>query len=92
MLVLFAILAIGTWKEAWVYLAGTELNGVIPALPFLEAVSRSELLNAVWGYDSSSLSRTVDTHIAKLRQKIEADPRSPRHIITIHGIGYKFLV
>ena len=57
-----------------------------------EAVSRSELLNAVWGYDSSSLSRTVDTHIAKLRQKIEADPRSPRHIITIHGIGYKFLV
>ena len=57
-----------------------------------EAVSRSELLNAVWGYDSSSLSRTVDTHIAKLRQKIEADPRSPRHIVTIHGIGYKLLV
>jgi len=57
-----------------------------------EAVSRSELLNAVWGYDSSSLSRTVDTHIAKLRQKIEANPRSPRHIITIHGTGYKFLV
>ena len=52
-----------------------------------EAVSRNELLNAVWGYDSSSLSRTVDTHIAKLRQKIEADPHSPRHIITIHGIG-----
>jgi DNA-binding response OmpR family regulator len=57
-----------------------------------EAVSRSELLNAVWGYDSASLSRTVDTHIAKLRQKIEADPRSPRHIITIHGVGYKLLV
>jgi DNA-binding response OmpR family regulator len=57
-----------------------------------EAVSRSELLNAVWGYDSSSLSRTVDTHIAKLRQKIEADPSSPRHIITIHGVGYKLLV
>ena len=57
-----------------------------------EAVSRSECYNTVWGYDSSSLSRTVDTHIAKLRQKIEADPRSPRHIITIHGIGYKFLV
>ena len=57
-----------------------------------EAVSRSELLNAVWGYDSSSLSRTVDTHIAKLRQKIEVDPGRPRHIITIHGIGYKFLV
>jgi two-component system alkaline phosphatase synthesis response regulator PhoP len=57
-----------------------------------EAVSRSELLNAVWGYDCSSLSRTVDTHIAKLRQKIETDPGRPRHIITIHGIGYKLLV
>jgi len=57
-----------------------------------ETVSRGELLNAVWGYDCFSLSRTVDTHIAKLRQKIEEDPRSPRHIITIHGIGYKFLV
>ncbi len=57
-----------------------------------EAVSRGELLNAVWGYDCFSLSRTVDTHIAKLRQKIEENPRSPRHIITIHGTGYKFLV
>jgi DNA-binding response OmpR family regulator len=44
------------------------------------------------GLRLSSLGRAVDTHIAKLRQKIETDPRSPRHIITIHGIGYKFLV
>jgi len=56
-----------------------------------EAVSRDELLNAVWGYDCSSVSRTVDTHVAKLRQKVEENPRAPRHIITIHGVGYKFL-
>jgi DNA-binding response OmpR family regulator len=54
-------------------------------------VSRTELLNAVWGYDCFSVTRTVDTHIAKLRQKIEEDPHSPKHIITIHGTGYKFL-
>jgi len=56
-----------------------------------EVVSRDELLDAVWGYDSASISRTVDTHVAKLRQKIEDDPKAPRHIITIHGAGYKFL-
>lgn len=56
-----------------------------------EVVSRTELLNAVWGYDCLSVSRTVDTHIAKLRQKIEEDPHAPKHIITIHGTGYKFL-
>lgn len=56
-----------------------------------EVISRDELLNAVWGYDCFSVSRTVDTHIAKLRQKIEKNPHAPRHIITIHGVGYKFL-
>jgi DNA-binding response OmpR family regulator len=56
-----------------------------------EVVSREHLLNAVWGYDSFPTTRTVDTHIAKLRQKIEDNPDDPRHIITIHGIGYKFL-
>ena len=56
-----------------------------------EVVSRTELLNAVWGYDCFSVTRTVDTHIAKLRQKIEEDPHAPRYIITIHGTGYKFL-
>jgi len=56
-----------------------------------DVVSRDELLDAVWGYDSSSMSRTVDTHVAKLRQKIEDNPKAPRHIITIHGVGYKFL-
>ena len=56
-----------------------------------EIVSREDLLNAVWGYESYPNTRTVDTHIAKLRQKIEDEPDDPKHIITIHGIGYKFL-
>jgi len=56
-----------------------------------EIVSREDLLNAVWGYDAYPSTRTVDTHIAKLRQKIEDKPDDPKHIITIHGIGYKFL-
>ena len=56
-----------------------------------EVVSRDDLLNAVWGYDSFPTTRTVDTHMAKLRQKIEEDPHQPRHLITIHGVGYKFL-
>src|SRR5215470_1394682 len=56
-----------------------------------EVVTRDQLLDAVWGYDSFPLTRTVDTHIAKLRQKIEDDPGDPRHIITVHRAGYKFI-
>ena len=56
-----------------------------------EIVSREDLLNQVWGYDSYPNTRTVDAHIAKLRQKIEDMPEEPEHIITIHGTGYKFL-
>ncbi len=56
-----------------------------------EIVSRDELLNQVWGYDSFPNTRTVDAHIAKLRGKIEDKPEEPKLIITIHGIGYKFL-
>ena len=54
-------------------------------------VSRDALLDAVWGYSSTPNTRTIDTHIVKLRQKIEADPSNPRHLITVHGLGYKFL-
>ena len=56
-----------------------------------EVVSRETLLDAVWGYDSAPLTRTVDMHVAKLRKKIE-DPRraEPRFLITIHRLGYKF--
>lgn len=56
-----------------------------------EIVSRDELLNQVWGYDSFPNTRTIDTHIAKLRHKIEDNPEEPKLIVTIHGIGYKFL-
>jgi two-component system alkaline phosphatase synthesis response regulator PhoP len=55
-----------------------------------EVLSRERLLNAVWSYDSGSLSRTVDMHVAKLRRKIEDRHDDPRHIVTVHGVGYKF--
>jgi len=54
-------------------------------------LSRDELLNAVWGYDAVIFTRTVDVHVAWLRQKIEPDPRHPQYIHTIHGHGYRFL-
>jgi len=56
-----------------------------------EIVTREDLLNHIWGYDSYPNTRTVDTHMAKLRQKIEEKPDEPKYLITIHGIGYKFL-
>lgn len=52
------------------------------------AVSRDELLAQVWGYDSGVVSRTVDTHMAVLRRKLEADPAEPRHFITVRKTGY----
>jgi two-component system alkaline phosphatase synthesis response regulator PhoP len=56
-----------------------------------ETVTRDQLLDEVWGYNNFPLTRTVDNHIARLRQKIEKNPAEPQHIITIHRIGYKFL-
>lgn len=56
-----------------------------------EVVTRESLLNHVWGYDSSAFTRTVDTHMARLRQKIENTPAEPRHLITVHRVGYKFV-
>jgi DNA-binding response OmpR family regulator len=56
-----------------------------------ETVSRDQLLNEVWGYDEMITSRTVDNFIVKLRQKVEDEPANPRHILTVHGIGYKFI-
>jgi two-component system alkaline phosphatase synthesis response regulator PhoP len=53
-------------------------------------LSRDELLQEVWGYKSIPLTRTVDVHIAWLRQKIEDDPKNPQYIVTIHGQGYRF--
>ena len=57
-----------------------------------ETLSRDELLREVWGYDSASMSRTVDVHVAWLRQKIEDDPRQPRWILTLYGMGYRFVL
>jgi two-component system alkaline phosphatase synthesis response regulator PhoP len=56
-----------------------------------EVITRQELLRAVWGYNFAPLSRTVDVHVAWLRQKLEEDPRQPRLILTIHGQGYRFV-
>ena len=53
-------------------------------------LSREELLNEVWGYNAMPSTRTVDVHVAWLRQKIEPNPRHPQFILTIHGMGYKF--
>jgi two-component system, OmpR family, alkaline phosphatase synthesis response regulator PhoP len=53
-------------------------------------LSRDELLNEVWGYNSTPSTRTVDVHVAWLRQKLEDNPRHPQYILTIHGLGYKF--
>jgi two-component system alkaline phosphatase synthesis response regulator PhoP len=52
--------------------------------------SRDQLLDAVWGYDAMPTTRTVDVHVAWLRQKLEENPRHPQFIQTVHGLGYKF--
>ena len=54
-------------------------------------VTRDELLNKVWGFESYPLTRTVDNHISSLRAKLEPDPAHPVHIQTVHGVGYKFV-
>jgi len=56
-----------------------------------EVVTRDELLNDVWGYENYPTTRTVDNHIATLRAKLERDPADPRHLRTVHGVGYKFV-
>jgi two-component system, OmpR family, alkaline phosphatase synthesis response regulator PhoP len=53
-------------------------------------LTREELLNEVWGYNAMPSTRTVDVHVAWLRQKIEPNSRHPQFILTIHGLGYKF--
>ena len=55
-------------------------------------VSRDNLLEEVWGYDDYPTTRTVDNFILKLRQKIEINPNRPKHILTVHGIGYKLVM
>lgn len=54
-------------------------------------LSRDELLNEVWGYDALPSTRTIDVHVAWLRQKLEPNARRPQYILTVHGLGYKFV-
>jgi len=54
-------------------------------------IPRRELLQSVWGYVADALTRTVDTHVASLRQKLEANPKRPELIVTVSGTGYKFV-
>jgi DNA-binding response OmpR family regulator len=54
-------------------------------------VGRQELLEEVWGYENYPTTRTVDNHIASLRAKFEREPAEPRHLLTVHGVGYKFV-
>jgi DNA-binding response OmpR family regulator len=54
-------------------------------------ISRDELLNEVWGYENYPCTRTVDTHILRLRKKLESEPAHPRHFHTVHHAGYKFM-
>ena len=56
-----------------------------------ERISRETLLKQVWGYQGLPNTRTVDVHVAQLRQKLEASPKAPRHILTAHRSGYKFV-
>jgi two-component system alkaline phosphatase synthesis response regulator PhoP len=55
-----------------------------------QVLSRDELLDRVWGYDATPTTRTVDVHVAALRQKVEPNPAKPRWILTVHGLGYRF--
>ncbi|MFN3243898.1 MAG: response regulator transcription factor [Planctomycetota bacterium] len=54
-----------------------------------QACSRDDLLRAVWGYDATPTTRTVDTHVFQLRKKIERDPKAPAWLLTVHGVGYR---
>lgn len=54
-------------------------------------LSRDELLRSVWGHDALPSTRTVDTHVFNLRKKLEPDPDRPRHLLTVHGVGYRLV-
>ena len=56
-----------------------------------DALTREQILNDVWGYDAYPTTRTIDTHVWTLRQKIESNPEKPRHILTVHGAGYRYM-
>ena len=75
-----------------VWLTPAEYNLLLFFLRNVDRVlDRDAILNAAWGYDFYPKSRTVDMHVAKLRRKLEPVPAAPRHFLTIHGVGYRFL-
>ena len=77
---------------AMVELSGKELHLLRYFIEHQGAtLSRTELLEAVWGYSTIPFTRTVDVHVANLRRKLEDDPQHPSMILTIHGLGYKFV-
>jgi two-component system alkaline phosphatase synthesis response regulator PhoP len=86
------------FRKAEVHVAGRPVELSAKELQllryFLEhrgaTLTRQELLDAVWGWSATPTTRTVDVHVAGLRRKLEKDPRAPRHILTLHGLGYKF--
>ena len=98
-----AVMRLGPFEADFSTYAATRGGEQVPMTPrefellkFLwdhrnRTVSRDQLLTNVWGYDDSISTRTIDNFILKLRQKIEADPSHPRHLITIHGTGYKLI-
>jgi two-component system alkaline phosphatase synthesis response regulator PhoP len=55
-----------------------------------KTLSRDEILKEVWNYETTTFTRTVDVHIASLRQKLEEDPKRPQWILTVPGLGYRF--
>jgi DNA-binding response OmpR family regulator len=55
-------------------------------------LTREMILQGVWGFESAPTVRTVDSHVVKLRQKLEPDPTIPRYFITVHGVGYRFVI
>ena len=79
-------------SDEWYYLTGREFQLL---RYFIErpgtTIPRKELLQAVWGYVADSLTRTVDAHVASLRQKLEENPKRPELILTVSGTGYKFV-
>jgi two-component system alkaline phosphatase synthesis response regulator PhoP len=87
------------WRKAEVYRAGRPVPLSAREFQLLRyfvehrgaTLSRDELLNRVWGYQAMPSTRTVDVHVAWLRQKIEPNPRHPQFLLTVHGLGYKFV-
>jgi two-component system alkaline phosphatase synthesis response regulator PhoP len=87
------------WKRAEVRRAGAPVSLSALELKLLrylierhgEVIGRDELLDRVWGYDATAQTRTVDVHIASLRQKLEPVPAHPRFLVTVHRLGYKFV-